>query len=144
MNHLKAYLLQLDGLEHWNLILVNFHKLVKIKVKVFKNYHHVLSELERVQVMHNSVFAIGLGALRSVFKFLKEANFHVCVINIKLLVFADFRSYSSSFWITVINASNNLAESTLVNNFSYFVTVTKLLSDFSMIVTFFIGYLILV
>ena len=135
--HLEANLAQLIRLEDRNQIFVNFHEFVKVEVQILKNDDYVLAEFKWVMVHDYSILAVCFSrVMGAIFELLEQANLNICVVNIEFFVFGNLGSYRSPLWVSVVYASNDLSERSLINYFSNLVTVPELLANLCVVITF--------
>ena len=103
----------------------------------------MLSELETVNELHKLFLTLVIKSV-SLLKFFYYFDFHICIINIKFLVFTNFGCDHSLVWIFHIYTFDDLAKSSIIDNSHNLISVSKCLSLDSHILTLFVGNLKLV
>jgi hypothetical protein len=96
-------------------------------MKYLKDNYNVLSKLEAVQVLYDSVFTYALTIVlvfQSSFECLQKFNLDLCIVNIKFLVFSYFSSYYSLVAVLHIHTLHNLPEGTIINDSCNFVAIS--------------------
>ena len=91
----------------------------------------MLTEVEAVFELHDSVVALDVGALVLVHivELSQEFDFNIGIINIKLSVLPYFRSDQSLIWVCAIRAGHDLPEGSFINDLFDEIPVTQMLTD---------------
>ena len=92
----------------------------------------MLPKSKTIQELNQAVFAL-IVKLVAFTNIIQESYFNICIVNIKLFILTNFGCYFLMILIFIINALDYLAEGTLVNYFSNFISISKLLTYLYMI-----------
>lgn len=87
----------------------------------------MLSEFEAVYELHKLIFTLIIISV-PLLEFFYYFNFHICIIYVEFLVFADLGRYYSLVWVLFIYAFDDLAEGSIINNSYNLIPIGQLLS----------------
>lgn len=121
------------------LLAVEFHVLVEVHVEVLEHDDGMLPEFEVVHHGHRPVAALVVLVHVLSQQLLQQLDFDVCIVDVELFVFADFQSDQDLVGVLVVDALDDLAECSLVDDLDRLVPVTQLLSLLQHVVPFVVG-----
>jgi hypothetical protein len=90
------------------------HIFEEVASQALEDDDHMLSELEAVDHFDDAVLALVVDTVSSLQLF-QYSNFNVCVVDIKLFVFADFYRHHFLVFVFHIFAPDNGAECACIN-----------------------------
>ena len=102
--------------------------------------HNVLAEFETIHKLNDPLSTLTL----SLHEFFEKSYFNICVVDVKLFVFANFSGHNAFKLVAVIYAFYYLAKSTLVDYPNDLIAIAELLSDLCFIIALFVSDLILI
>ena len=103
----------------------------------------MLTELEAVFILHYAVSSFVVVCV-SALQLAKDLHLHVSVVDVELFVFADFGRNYLLLRVLEVDAFDDLAKSSSVNDAHHFVTPCKLLAWLDQVKAFSVGNCILI
>ena len=95
----------------------------------FKNDYYMLSEFETIEIFNHYLATFHIHASTIFLESLENLYLNISIIDVKLFILSKLSCYNFSSRIFVIYTLNNLSESSLINYFDYFISISKLFTN---------------
>jgi len=116
-------------------------ELIQVHVQEFKYNDDMPSKLKAVDVLNQAIVAF-IVAFSLHLQFLENPYFYLGVVEVKLLIFANFSSHNTVEFL--VHTFNYLSKGSLIHYFDHFVSVSQLLASYRYVLAFLVGNRVLV